>query len=1131
MAERKYNEYIPFDRPKLPRNKYGIVYGDNTIVGSGSVFGASSSEYGSEASYIGDALANIEIFTGATRSENGTKGIVPAPLAGQDQSFLKGDGKWTRIPAYEWFTEFPESAGLEKSGLQLNGDLNVTDTITTVNLEVTGAAHFWELIIDEVKAQGGQVLVSPSMFHVDYKGEIVQYPIFSAEQDNPLREMMKSRPDIASILQANGIEYIRCIRLYQKCDDGNRTIKNECEVGDMMRCRSFNIKKGVHFNVSNSDYWTFVCNRDVDGKIINDDGIEELVTFTDEDGKTFDAFFIDLAFTLRTADGHNFPIGTILYSDGREPVYPKGWEEIFGPYVDMLKQYSQETLDGTTEITPEYYENEEWTNIQENVIKIRGLDDQFTEITGKKSSDSWSSNENNLNTGNRGFNKILDEDEGLDTDDVNLLGQMSVNGQIPTVPQSNPSGQEETEATLQTRAILGNDDKFVPGLNVDYIKKNKITLRKDVQVIREEGFVVADPVYDNEGRVIYNVGDIIEPGETTLENVNVIVNPTNTDLEYVPESGIPEAIDPESTEAIEINTDTVDTNTNMNRNPNNYIDMDYSKKTEWQFGYTSDYTEFRIKEGDSLACLGHLFESTRQNAIVLSSNNPIDSELEPPAIAQYSHIDEFGLYISKYRQTAIAANGNEFIGSFLVNYNNTFVDINERINMMIMDVKTGLESVGIHLDGENSTITLVGSVDLKQHSQDSYDTLNLYDNLGVKRMEIMPFDIPVLGSADSQVDKSKFIFNTINERKNATSEYIKYYSTKNWKDGKLFHYTWIYEYTLDKFNVKLSTSTSLGYLEEGYKLDLTDLQLKIKTDVLLGGITAPTNRGFNKQSVTGLHYKLWKDGQYVMKQGDLDFTPFITDTVFNVYCSDVFPQTDPNDPTTGIYTIPVLGNGTYSLEVTVSFNVYAYTRCGDDYNNYYYSVNCEMSGSVASETTRVIPENPNIKNPGYKFTIGTNGFNVVIDNSKHFYVANDGFNIQWGANTYISFDDTKGLQIRRDTQEVNKIGNTFSSNVQLGTNYETVYCVRRDQSYTVTLPHASDFGLWRTITILGWLNITEQMTVAELTVAAYTGDSIEFQVWQDGELQSLVFGNDTKIYQALTLMSTGNNTWRVISYC
>ena len=51
---------------------------------------------------LSDVLERIiSVFTGATTSENGTSGLVPAPQAGDNNKFLKGDGTWAYTPGAE----------------------------------------------------------------------------------------------------------------------------------------------------------------------------------------------------------------------------------------------------------------------------------------------------------------------------------------------------------------------------------------------------------------------------------------------------------------------------------------------------------------------------------------------------------------------------------------------------------------------------------------------------------------------------------------------------------------------------------------------------------------------------------------------------------------------------------------------------------------------------------------------------------------------------------------------------------------------------------------------------------------------------------------------------------------------
>ena len=160
-------QYKRFARSKAPRNRWGLINQTQTVINGSSSFGSSIGDqiYDNYNSIL-DAL---DTFHGATEYEDGKKGLVPAPLAGmQDYYFLKADGNWTYVPAYKWLHEWPDIG--DPRGLELDGDFNVTGTINTMDLNVQGTAHFWELVIDRVKANGGQVIVSPSLFEVDWVG-------------------------------------------------------------------------------------------------------------------------------------------------------------------------------------------------------------------------------------------------------------------------------------------------------------------------------------------------------------------------------------------------------------------------------------------------------------------------------------------------------------------------------------------------------------------------------------------------------------------------------------------------------------------------------------------------------------------------------------------------------------------------------------------------------------------------------------------------------------------------------------------------------------------------------------------------------------------------------------------------
>ena len=107
----------------------------------------------------------------------------------------------------------------------------VSENITTHNLEVTGLAHFFELIIDRIKAAGGAVLFTPADgFKVE---EVVQ--------------------------STNGY------RLYWSATDDDRATHNMWKVNDQAICQSFNqAQVGHNYDISNKYYWCLVTDVSTD---------------------------------------------------------------------------------------------------------------------------------------------------------------------------------------------------------------------------------------------------------------------------------------------------------------------------------------------------------------------------------------------------------------------------------------------------------------------------------------------------------------------------------------------------------------------------------------------------------------------------------------------------------------------------------------------------------------------------------------------------------------------------------------------------------------------------------------------------------------------------------------------------
>lgn len=117
--------------------------------------------------------------------------------------------------------------------------------ITVENLTVTKAAHFFKLIIDEIKASQGQIIITPANATIDYV-EVVD-------------------------------QGWKC---YFKATDGDKKIYQNFQEGDQVVCQTFNLAEGTNYDASNKFYWALVesvSTETVDA--IFDDSSEEVSTY------------------------------------------------------------------------------------------------------------------------------------------------------------------------------------------------------------------------------------------------------------------------------------------------------------------------------------------------------------------------------------------------------------------------------------------------------------------------------------------------------------------------------------------------------------------------------------------------------------------------------------------------------------------------------------------------------------------------------------------------------------------------------------------------------------------------------------------------------------------------------------
>ena len=115
------------------------------------------------------------------------------------------------------------STGALGSGFCLKKKENGDSYLEVDSMLVRKDATFVKLLIQQLKHVGGQIVLTPasmSCAKVEDKGE-----------------------------------YYRC---YFENTDGEKTIEQEFEVGDLARAQTFNVKQGINENVSNTYYWRAV---------------------------------------------------------------------------------------------------------------------------------------------------------------------------------------------------------------------------------------------------------------------------------------------------------------------------------------------------------------------------------------------------------------------------------------------------------------------------------------------------------------------------------------------------------------------------------------------------------------------------------------------------------------------------------------------------------------------------------------------------------------------------------------------------------------------------------------------------------------------------------------------------------
>lgn len=136
----------------------------------------------------------------------------------------------------------------------------LSENITTDYLTVKKAAHFFKLIIDEIKAAQGQIIITPANATLA-KVEAV----------------------------TNGY------KCYFRAEDEDKKIYQNFEINDQIVCQTFNVATGTSYDVNNKFYWRLCTN------------VSQTVEQVEIDGQTVNCHWIILSDTDKESHSNSVP--------------------------------------------------------------------------------------------------------------------------------------------------------------------------------------------------------------------------------------------------------------------------------------------------------------------------------------------------------------------------------------------------------------------------------------------------------------------------------------------------------------------------------------------------------------------------------------------------------------------------------------------------------------------------------------------------------------------------------------------------------------------------------------------------------------------------------------------------------
>ena len=220
-------------------NLQGNLNVGDTVTINGDLFGTYGEFSMVDATTIDTSNINVDGKGIFDKSKNGS--LFKTVVQGDEIKLTKSSSQLNTTIAYNNIsTPNVDTNNINSNDGNFDGEVYI-ENATIQDLLVTGSAHFYELIIDKIKATQGQLILTPA-----------NAKIIKVEQNNTS---------------------YKCY--FQATDKEGNAIYNPFYTNDYVVCQNFNVSAGLSTNVSNKFYWYAISDvEDVNTETVTVNGAD-----------------------------------------------------------------------------------------------------------------------------------------------------------------------------------------------------------------------------------------------------------------------------------------------------------------------------------------------------------------------------------------------------------------------------------------------------------------------------------------------------------------------------------------------------------------------------------------------------------------------------------------------------------------------------------------------------------------------------------------------------------------------------------------------------------------------------------------------------------------------------------------